>query len=98
MPWRFVAKLEETLSERCYYDVKVAEEAYTTASLRRADCVAFAPTEEPVSSQTIEKIRERDLPFLVLVKLGTDLQRADMIQTRLAGLSRPSGCFKPSTV
>jgi hypothetical protein len=86
-----VAKLEETLSERCYYDVKVVEEAYTTAPLRKADFVAFAPTEEPISSHTLDKIREAGIPLLVLVKLGANLQRADMVQTRLAGLYQKNG-------
>ena len=86
-----VSKLEETLSERCYYDVKVVEEAYSIASLRKTDFVTFAPTEEPISSQTIDKIRENGVPMLVLVKLGADLQRADMVQTRLAGLYQKNG-------
>ena len=86
-----VSKLEETLAERCYYDVKVVEEAYTMASLRKSDFVVFAPTDEPISPHTIDKIREIGLPLLVLVKLGADMQRTDMVQTRLAGLYQKNG-------
>ena len=86
-----VSKLQETLSERCYYDVKVIEEAYMKASLRKADFALFAPTQEPISSHAISSAQSNEVPFLVLVNLGADLQRADMVQTRLAGLYKKNG-------
>ncbi|UCE17253.1 MAG: hypothetical protein JSV84_10150 [Gemmatimonadota bacterium] len=86
-----VPKLQETLSKRCYYEVKTVEEAYLKASLRKTDFVIFAPTQAPISSHAISSLQEKEVPFLVLVNLGADLQRADMVQTRLAGLYRNNG-------
>ena len=86
-----IPKLQETLSERCYYDVKAIEEAYIKASLRKADFVLFAPTQEPISSHAISSAQDNGVPHLVLVNLGTDMQRADMVQTRLAGLYQKNG-------
>ena len=81
-----VPKLLETLTERCYYDAKPVDETYLVASLRSLDLVIFAPSQEPVSSNSIDRIREHGVPFLVMVNLGKDIQRADMVQTRLAAL------------
>ena len=86
-----VPKLEETLSERCYYEVKVVEETYVKASLKKADFVVFAPTQDPISSHVVSSIQEKGVPFLVLVNLGANIQRADMVQTRLAGLYQKNG-------
>jgi hypothetical protein len=86
-----VPKLQETLSERCYYDVKTIEEAYIKTSLRKADFALFAPTQEPISSHAVSSARDNGVPHLVLVNLGTDMQRADMVQTRLAGLYQKNG-------
>lgn len=86
-----VPKLQETLSERCYYNVIVVEEGYVKASLRKADFVLFAPTQEPISSHAISSVQEKKVPYLVLVNLGANLQRADMVQTRLAGLYQKNG-------
>jgi len=86
-----VPKLQETLSERCYYEVKVVEEAYLRASLRKAEFVVFAPTQDPISSHSVDSIRGNGIPLLVLINLGANLQRADMVQTRLAGLYQKNG-------
>ena len=81
-----VPKLLETLTERCYYEAKPIDETYLTASLRSLDLIVFAPSQEPISSNIIDRMREQEVPFLVLVNLGKDIQRADMVQTRLAAL------------
>jgi hypothetical protein len=86
-----VPKLQETLSERCYYEVKSVDEGYLRSSLRKANFVVFTPTQEPISSHAIDSVREQGVPFLVLVNLGTDLQGADIVQTRLASLYQRNG-------
>ena len=69
-----VPKLLETLTERCYYDAKPVDETYLTASLRKLDFIVFAPSQEPVSTNAIDRIRENQVPFMVLVNLGKDIQ------------------------
>lgn len=79
-------KLLETLRDRCYYDVRSAEDDYLSGMAQWAELVVFAPRKEPIAPEAIALLRRRRLPFIVLINLGSGAPGVDIEQLRLAAL------------
>ncbi len=79
-------RLLETLRDRCYYDVRSAQDDYLSGMAQWAELVVFAPRKEPIAPEAIALLQRRRLPFLVLINLGSDVAGVDIEQLRLAAL------------
>jgi hypothetical protein len=80
-PTERITNLQDTLTQRCYYDVETRSEESIRSESVKSDFIIYAPTEH-AGEVSLEDILRSGIPLLLMIDLGKKIEECSITDLR----------------